>query len=276
MNYKKSILAIACMALLGIAPAQARGGISAKENKAVNYDSNTKDRWHTDRVPSYFGVRLGLNVPQLFVSTAADVNTKTNVGLSLGVVAGQRLTPEIPLYIELGLFYMNKGYKSDPYTYTNSVVNGAGATVQLPNYPGQKMSIRMHNLEIPLVFKYKADIGVDDLTIDPFLGGFFSFGLGGKMKYYEDSRVVNYPAVPATFGPFDRSERKTYSTNGLKRFDAGLRVGCGVTYQMFYGELSYEIGLVNVARENLAAYGYDQFNDKLHTGNFNISIGVEF
>lgn len=274
MNYKKSILAIACMALLGIAPAQARGGISAKENKAVNYDSNTKDRWHTDRVPSYFGVRLGMNIPQLFVNTSADINTKTNVGLSLGVIAGQRLAPEIPLYIELGLFYMNKGYKSDPYTYTYGTTTATGY-VPFPNYPGQEMSIRMHNLEIPLVFKYKADIGVDDLTIDPFLGGFFSFGLGGKMKYYEDARTYTNPVSGASI-PFPRKELKTYRTDGLKRFDAGLRVGCGVTYQMFYGELSYEIGLVNVARENLAAYDYDHFNDKLHTGNFNISIGVEF
>ena len=41
-----------------------------------------------------------------------------------------------------------------------------------------------------------------------------------------------------------------FSKDGFKRFDGGLRIGCGVGFSMFYLDLCYDIGLANVSHDD--------------------------
>ncbi len=43
-------------------------------------------------------------------------------------------------------------------------------------------------LDIPVVVKYKYEID-DDLTIEPFAGGYFAAGVGGKIKNFAEREV---------------------------------------------------------------------------------------
>ena len=92
-----------------------------------------------------------------------------------------------------------------------------------------------------------------DLTVEPFLGGYVACGVGGKIKDF------NYRTAYDSFGD-------KYDDN-FRRFDGGVKVGCGIGFDIFYVGASYDIGLANI--------GKDSFQDT-HTGCFNLDFGVTF
>ncbi len=181
---------------------------------------------------SYYGLRLGLGLATVSSDSKYLDANKVRTGLSVGAVAGWQLSYRAPVYFETGLYYNEKGGKS--------------------TYDGDKFTYSLNYLEVPLVVKYRyaASPGI---TVEPFAGGFLSCGVGGKIK--------------------DFGQREAYSsfgddyTDNFRRFDGGLRLGCGLGLQNFYVEAAYDVGLANV--------GKDDFDDT-HTGNFNLTLGVNF
>ena len=117
----------------------------------------------------------------------------------------------------------------------------------------------MSYLEIPIVLKYKLNTNADDFTVQPFFGGFMAVGVGGTTKLY-DSRTKIDP----------------FGADRYKRFDAGIRVGCGMAFQNFYFEMGYDIGLFNIAGRNYSEYHYDDFDGHIRTGNLTVTLGVDF
>lgn len=216
----------------------------------VNYDRQATSGWSFDPASSYYAVRIGITVPQLFLDTHADPSRHPQVGMALGFSYGAQLTDDFPLFVEPGIYYMNLGY----------TING---NISPTNYQ-KKMSIRMHKLELPIVFKYRIETLVDDLTVDPFFGCFLSVGVAGKTKYFDDA-----------YDPM-RYKESTYRSTAFQAFDGGLRLGCGVTYQQLYAEAAYDIGLINIARNNMTDFGYDSFDDSIRSGCLSLSVGVMF
>lgn len=189
----------------------------------------------------YFGVRLGVNAPSVFFRGVSGVSTNTLCGMNLGMVYGLQLVPHARLFFETGLSYTEKGVKM-PATATS-----------------QKTTHKMRYLEIPFVFKYSIDPGFDDLFIEPFFGGYFACGVGGQSKYFTD-----------------REKHTTFRSSTFRRPDAGFRMGCGITYRVFYLELSYEAGLVNIAGKHYQDFDFDPFDDKIRTGCFSATVGLNF
>lgn len=205
-------------------PPQKRGGYQ-KGSSSVVYS-----RYHS--YDTYCGFRVGLGVSTVNSDSPILDGSKAKTGLNVGVVAGTQIVPGVPLFLEGGLYYTEKGGKNekgiDQFTYN------------------------LNYLEVPVLFKYK--IYTDsDLSIEPFLGGYLSCGVGGKIK--------------------DLNERRAYSSFGnqyddnFSRFDAGVKLGCGVSFDIFYVGASYDIGLANV--------GKDKFQDT-NTGCFNLDFGINF
>lgn len=87
-------------------------------------------------------------------------------------------------------------------------------------------------------------------TIQPMVGGYFAVGVGGKIKNFEDREAQN-----------------SFSDSNFRRTDAGLRLGCGIGYDMFYADLTYDIGLANIC--------HDTF-DTSHNGALMLNVGVNF
>lgn len=177
----------------------------------------------------YCGLRLGPS----FSTVSSDDETlnggSSQTGLTLGVVLGVPLSQDVPVYLEPGLLYVEKGGKRLLY--------------------GKKMTYDLNYLELPIVVKYIHNFD-DDLAIHPFFGGYFAYGVGGKIKNYGDRVAAN-----------------SFSDDYFKRFDGGLRFGCGVSYSLLYADISYDWGLANI--------NHDLF-DKSHNGCFSISVGVNF
>lgn len=176
----------------------------------------------------YIGFRIGPSFTGI-AGDAAEGGT-AKVGLSVGVVCGFPLSDTTPLFLESGLFYQGKGENYDE--------------------GGADLRCRMDYLEIPVVFKYSYEMA-DKFALQPLFGGYFGYGIGGKAKDFKQK-------TPS---------QSTFSVMHLNRFDAGLKFGVGAQYDLFYAELAYNIGLVNISR-------YDYVS--AHNSAFTINFGVNF
>jgi hypothetical protein len=81
---------------------------------------------------------------------------------------------------------------------------------------------------------------------------------GGYLAVGTDGNIKNYGA---------RESFSSYENGYFNRFDGGLKLGCGVGFNMLYADISYDIGLANI--------GQDSFDDT-HNGCFTINLGVNF
>ncbi len=180
----------------------------------------------------YYGIHIGLGVAT--VHSDADILDANDpkTGLEVGFTVGKRLVYQTPLYFETGLSYSQKGGKS--------------------TYNGSKFTYNLDYLELPFVLKYKAYVD-RNFSIDPFFGGYLACGVGGKIKDFNNR---------AAYSSFDSDDDASF-----KRFDAGLKIGVGATFDMLNVSLSYDIGLANV--------GHYDFEDT-RTGTFNVNVGVQF
>lgn len=219
--------------------------LSATTVNAQRYydgDSYNMSRWHDYQRGTYFGLRLGLNVPTLrFKGTSGLANTQSIARFNIGLVCGQKLGNGLPFFVETGLLYSEKGTE----------INATDET-------GKRLH-HMRYLEIPLVIKYKVETNVDDLTVQPFFGGFMAVGIAGQTKCYDT-----------------RTKISPFGNGRFKRFDSGIRLGCGMAFQNFYLEMSYDIGLFNIANTHYTDYHYDDFDGHIRTGCLSTTIGIDF
>lgn len=183
-----------------------------------------RDRFNHSNAEQYYGVRLGMNIATLS-SDQVNFDMNSRVGLAFGAVYGFQLANSMPLWLEAGLFYSEKGGKSH-WEYSDDS-NGTTRTYE------QKVKTRLSYLQLPIVMKYNFDIA-DDLYVQPFLGGYFALGVGGKTKEY--------------------GTRESYSSyEHVNRFDGGLRVGCGVEYSMAYLEMGFDFGITNISKDDFTS-----------------------
>ena len=177
----------------------------------------------------YYGLRLGLGFGTVNNSGADEYDgPSSRTGLNVGAVVGFQLSPSAPVYLESGLFYTEKGGRNDKQ---------------------QEIDFNLNYLELPILVKYCVDID-GEFSLQPFAGGYLAYGVGGKIKRHTD-----------------RTIESAFSSDQFKRFDGGLRFGCGIEYQMLYADLAYELGLANIGR--------DAF-EKTHNSCFYLNIGVNF
>ncbi|MBQ8672711.1 MAG: PorT family protein [Bacteroides sp.] len=189
---------------------------------------------------NYIGIRLGFNMNNLSMS-GMDVDKSLLTGMNVGVVYGISLNSEMPLFFEPGLLVSSKGVKIDATREQGEIRS------------------RLTYLEIPFVFKYKYDELSNDISIQPFFGGFMAVGVGGKTKYFDT-----------------REKLSSFRSDAFRKFDAGLRFGCGVAYQNLYIDFSYDWGLANIACNKFSEFGYDNFDDAIRTRCFSLTVGIDF
>ena len=182
---------------------------------------------------AYFGVRIGPSFSTVNSDDKRLDGGESQTGLNVGALVGVPLSRTVPLYMELGLSYIEKGGKK---YYTEGGDR-------------KKMTYDLNYVEVPLTLKYIHNFD-DHFSIQPLFGGYLAVGVGGKMK---------------NFG--NREAQNSFSEDNFERFDGGLRVGCGVAYDLFYFDVSYDIGLANIC--------HDTF-DTSHNGCLQLNFGVNF
>lgn len=228
---KKQILttAIAAMALSINTQAQTYGNRTYNA-RTGQFEYSRDGRAHQFNIGDlYYGLRMGLSFATVNSDDKALDGGSSRTGLDLGVVLGYALAKDVPVFLETGVFYKEKGGHS--------------------TYDGKKMTYNLNYIQVPLVVKYSYVVD-RSFSIQPYGGGYLAYGIGGKIKNYGDRQAFS-----------------SYSNNCFRHFDGGLRLGCGVGYNLFYADISYDIGIANVCR--------DEF-DTSHNRCFTIDVGVNF
>lgn len=180
----------------------------------------------------YTGVRFGYNAASLRTS-GSGANADYNSGIDLGLVYGWYLGNS-PIIIEPGVYYSKKGSKL--------------------NYGGFQEKINMHMLEIPLVLKYDILYPNAGASLQPFAGAYMAFGFGGKIEEGSDRLSQTW----STFDSYDN-------------FDAGLRLGCGLSVDHLYLEIAYDLGLTDMAESSDF-----KFDEEHRTNTISFNIGFNF
>ena len=192
--------------------------------------SYERDTWHTNSwTDTYYGLRIGLALSSVSSDDACLDGSGVATGVNMGVVAGFQLAPSAPIYFETGLSYTEKG--------------GRG------HYNGNKFTYDLDYLEVPLLLKYDYR-SAPDLSVQPFIGGYVACGVGGKVKDFGHRQAVS-----------------SFDEDFFKRFDGGLRIGCGLQFSHLYAEVAYDIGLSNIC--------HDSFNSS-RNGCLLLNCGVNF
>jgi len=224
----KKTLLISLFCMLLALPALAQPGYrygSRPRVQTVGRHGNEYVAWHR----YYFGFRVGLNASHVNSDSPLLNGSGVKTGLNIGVAAGTQLTYRAPLFIETGLYYTQKGGKSDSQ--------------------GGRFTYDLNYLEVPLIIKYKHFVG-NQTSIQPYAGGYLALGTDGEIKNYGS-----------------RTAFSSYEDGYFNRFDGGLKIGCGVGFNMLYLDASYDIGLANIGQDNF---------DDTHGGCFTVNLGVNF
>lgn len=201
-------------------------------SKRYKYYNDRGRDYHDRRAfDTYYGFRVGMAAASVHSDAPILDGSDPKVGLDVGFTIGTPIAPRTPLFFETGLTYTEKGGKGE--------------------YQGNKFTYGLHYLELPLLLKYKY-YASPGFSIEPFMGGYLALGVGGKIKDYGNREA---------YSSFSNDKAS------FKRFDGGMRLGCGVSYDMLYLGLSYDIGLANV--------GHYDFEDT-RTGSLNLNVGVTF
>lgn len=224
---KRIIFALAAMAALLPANAQ-----------ETRYDTRVPSQFTTyaEDYGIYYGLRLGLTVTTVNSDDERLDGGSAQAGINIGAIIGIQLTQKAPVYFETGIFYTEKGGKG--------------------RMDDKKITYDLNYLEFPLLVKYKYEID-ENFGVHPFVGGYLACGIGGKVKDY--GGMLSEDGYRDTYSSF--------SEDFFRRFDAGLRIGCGGEYQMLYAEISYDFGLTNICHSDF---------ESSHNGCFYINIGVNF
>lgn len=172
-----------------------------------------------DKENVYYGARMGLTL----ASMSGDCDASgMKTGLTLAGILGLRVSSSSPVFLESGFYYTQRGGKDGD------------------------VSMTLKNLEIPIVIKYGIK-ATDDIALLPFIGPYFSYGIGGKIKN-------------------DKIDYEESSYNVVNHGDMGLKVGCGAEYDMLYLEAGYQFGIANIA----------DGSGTIHSNALFINFGVNF
>lgn len=159
----------------------------------------------------YLTISSGLTLSGIS-SDADDIDAGAVMpGFYLGFLGGIQLTSSVPLFIEAGILYTQKGGK------TSSNMRGA-----------EDKEWKLNYIEIPLVLRYKLWCG-GGASVQPCFGLYVAEGVGGKIKDYTT-----------------RSEVKSFDSGYFERLDAGLRLGCKIAWKLVFFDISYDCGLANI------------------------------
>lgn len=185
--------------------------------------------YHASPIDIYFGLRLGAAFSTVNSDDRYLDGGSLRTGLNVGAMVGVQVAPRTPIYFETGLSYVEKG--------------GTG------HNNGDKFTYSLNYLEVPFVLKYQ--LCIDEMfSVQPYLGAYVAAGIDGKIK---------------DFG--NRQAYSSFDDDGFNRFDAGIKLGCGLQFSYLYAEMGYDFGLSNIS--------HDYF-DTSRTGSLFATVGVNF
>lgn len=235
---KLILIAIAAVMTAGMASAQ----IVQTTSSQISYRKEVKTvREHKDynRIALSYN-RFNCKAGGHYVSDSESLGTN---GVGLEYVHGFNFLKSQPMYIETGVKLM---YHS-------------GTKTESDDYDDYKYGLRGFNISIPLNYVYRLKIN-DEFSVLPYTGLNFRINCmaeeGENDTYYGDDEME----WTDLFDDY-------YYDEPYKRFQLGWNIGAGVQFGKLYLGLGYTLDMMK-------AFGDSDAN--LKTGNFNLTLGVQF
>ena len=190
-----------------------------------------------DLQKNIFGIRAGVNFSKIDFGFGALEN---KISFNAGFSYEHLLKKDIPLYLETGLHYSNKGY-------------------QTKEEDREKETLSLNYLQIPLMLNYKFKVG-KSYTIYPSAGVYYAYAISGNHQeiycYDNCDEIYKYDAFDDEYGA------------DVKRSDLGYRVGASAVWKKTVLSVGYEKSLINI--------GKDTDGLKVKNSNIFISLGLNF
>ena len=183
-----------------------------------------------------FGVRVGANFAKQYYMEDVGADNDFRTGFQAGIATDINIVRSFSL--NSGVFYTQKGYKTEYSDYRGSVSSRNNAQY----------------IEVPLLASYRVELS-DAAQLQLNLGPYFAFGIAGKLD------VTNtFPnGTSYSIDSFDEYD-------GMKKFDSGVSVGFAMTYSQIYAGISYERSLMNVSNTT----------EKYQNGSISMVIGYNY
>jgi len=185
--------------------------------------------------PASFGIKAGVNVSNFSGDGAKEADGK--IGFTAGITFDYILSD--PFFMRTGLEFAMKGAK---YKKGEVDITVNPMYIQLPIHAGYKLPL------------------AEGVNCSIHAGPYLAYGIAGKIK-------------PKTITPGMGSEDEetdffgNKEDGGNKKFDFGMGLGMGVEFGRFEVGVGYDLGLVNISRDNDA---------KLRTMNAYLALGCRF
>lgn len=226
---KKILFTIACL-------------VSAMTVSAQRASSSSSSFFSTEKAeqPITIGVRAGMNIATM---TGDIEGNDSRIGFNAGVSVDIPLLQS--LYLQTGLYVTQKGTKSEYYDedYDCDIEEKLN-----PLY-----------LQIPILASYRYNF-TDNTQLQVNFGPYLAYGISGKYEATASAGNQSYSEDYDFFGDGD-------DEFGGKRFEMGLQVGAGVTFNKIYVGAAYEFGLTDAVKDD----GYS-----IKNSNFMINVGYNF
>lgn len=181
-------------------------------------------------------------------------------GVTVGYLHASNLVKNVPLFLEYGANFMysfgKDSFSEEDYDYDLTCTT--------------KMS--MYSLNVPVNLALRLSFNNDKIALTPYLGLNFRVNVAGNRKLIAelDSDYYGNDTETVTQKLFDSSDSDdALGDNAFKRFQVGLNLGVGLTFNSFYIGVGYVTDFSKIAN-----YDDDDYVGKL--GVTTLSLGIAF
>ncbi len=194
----------------------------------------------------WWSVKGGVNFSNL---SSPDYSTNYFTGYKLGVSYNYPISQTIPIYIEAGLSFQQRGARDNGFLVES----------------GDDSKFTRYELQVPILLGYSVPLS-SDWSINPFLGLYYSVALNGKFELDGDDFDPYKEAMLQTLRDAEASEQQL-----LHRSDFGMSVGLSAHYNRYSLGFAYDAGFLNLYTSKLRDQGY-----RAQSGCFTIQVGYNF
>lgn len=177
------------------------------------------------------------------------IGYRAGAGVEIGITDG--------FYVNPGIYFLSRGAKTTDFDANIPVIGNVKAST----------TSWLHNVEIPVHFGYRADLG-GNMGVSIQAGPWFAYGFTGKtvMKSQAEGLVGDIAKRVEEF--FNKQNTNPYEKPAtLKPFDLGVGMQAAFEYAQFGLNVGFEYGLLNTSAIS---------NTKVNNMNFYVGLGYRF
>ncbi|MBI9054440.1 MAG: PorT family protein [Bacteroidales bacterium] len=208
----------------------------------------------------YYGGKFGTTISQF---TNQQPHTTVKQGITIGAFAGYNFNDKMAVQLELN--YLQEGGQLLSVEHSWDLSNSSWVEIKTDN-----QNATLHNLDIPLMFKYTYPIGCSKI----FLVAGPALGINIHSSIKHETTILTEIGSVSTFTATENI------TSNIERYNVGITAGLGIeipvsTNNYILIDARYRYGLTPVYKE-YSYRGLPQITGNLQNNTMYFTIGFGF